>query len=137
MRWVRWWLVLAALVLVMSPAAMADRGAVRVTGKPSFMAPDVDAVYVQQSLRAQYILGWDRGPQVDSWWDWEMGRVFTFRPWEAPGWREYWAWTPGQRFAKWWVDYCVMHCEKCVGDCAELRVQLAEAFDGALVGVTE
>ena len=103
---------------------------------------EIEEVYIQQSLNAMYVLGWSRGTQWDSYWDWRMGQEYTFWPWGNSGWRDDWALTPGQHFAKWWVGYCVINCDnyRCdlgEGPCADIEAQLAAQFDVALSGVTE
>jgi hypothetical protein len=103
---------------------------------------EIEEVYVQQSLHAMYVLGWDRGVQWDSYVDWRMGMEYTFWPWGNSGWRDAWAKTPGERFAEWWVGYCVINCDnyRCdlgEGACAEVEAELAAGFDVALSGVTE
>lgn len=137
--------VILALGLVVAPLAMAGRPDVATgtvvaqstrLGPFEPLKPETEEVYIQQSLRAIYLLGWNRGPEWDSHFDWLMGREFTFRPWDHNGWRDFWAMSPGQRFARWWTGYCVaegMNCDNCAGSgCDALKAQLATDFDIAL-----
>lgn len=103
------------------------------------MKPEIENVYIQQSLRAIEILGWSRGEDEDTYFDWRMGMEYTFRPWDwdSSVWRSAWAKTPGERFARWWVGYCVINCEACQGEgCNEIEGELASDFDEALARVT-
>lgn len=127
-------LALVVIVLCIGGPALADNPPrdVEAQARPPFEAPDAEAVYVQQSLRAIYILGWNRGDQQDSWWDWQMGQRYVFEPWAVGYPRDVWTQTPGARFAWWWSRY-PMNCDNEVTE--ELVAQLAEDFDNALEGV--
>jgi hypothetical protein len=87
-----------------------------------------EQVYVQQSLRAMRLLGWNRGAEWDSHVDWQVGMAYVFAP-QVVG-RGDLGLTPGQRFAAWWADYCPVNCDNPVTD--ELREQLAADFDAAM-----
>lgn len=88
-----------------------------------------EQVYVQQSLRAMRLLGWNRGAEWDSHVDWQVGMAYVFAP-QVVG-RGDLGLTPGQRFAAWWADYCPVNCDNPVT--VELREQLAADFDAAMV----
>jgi len=142
-------LLLVGLALVaLAGAARAEdvyMPIVREIGAPLVFEPhDAEQVYVAKSLRAITILGWNRGDQVDSWFDWQMGKRYTFEPWAVDGdqWRADWSLTPGQRFAKWWVGYCIINCNNYTcdtqaGECSEMQAELAADFDAALAKITE
>lgn len=125
------------------PVAQGTGGRFSGFGSIPPLKTEIEQVYVQQTLNAHYVLGWNRGPQWDSYVDWTMGREYTFRPWDWDSgvWRDAWAQTPGQRFAHWWVGYCVSNCDNYVcdlseGPCADIEAQLAADFDIALSSVT-
>lgn len=93
-----------------------------------------EQVYIQQSLRAMRLLGWDRDAW-DSHIDWQVGMAYTFASMTVG--RGDLGLTPGQRFAKWWVGYCVIncdnyHCDLGEGACADIEAQLAADFDAAM-----
>jgi len=130
--------IVLALVMVLlfnGASAYADaprpieRDAAGATLAP-FEPSDEEQVYIAKSLRAIQILGWGRGDQQDSWWDWQMGERYTFEPWAIGYPRDVWAQTPGQRFAFWWTQYCFMNCAN--PPTPEQVAALAEDFDAAL-----
>jgi hypothetical protein len=86
-------------------------------------------VYIQQSLRAMRVLGWNRGAEWDSNIDWQVGMAYVFAP-QTVG-RGDLDLTQGQRFAKWWAGYCPVNCDNPVTE--ELRAELAADFDVAMV----
>jgi len=90
-----------------------------------------EQVYVQQSLRAMRLLGWNRGPEWDSHIDWMVGMSYVFAPMTVG--RGDLDLTQGQRFAKHWADYCPVNCDNPVTD--ELREQLAADFDVAMASL--
>lgn len=148
MRGLRGALLICLALLALAGAARADDSPMPIVREPRapavFEPHDAEQVYVAKSLRAMRILGWNRGEQVDSWVDWQMGQRYTFEPWAVDGdqWRADWSLTPGQRFAKWWVGYCIINCEHYVcdnrvGECEEIQAELAADFDAALAKVTE
>lgn len=139
-------LILVALVLATfcgSSLADAPKPITRDGGGLAPFEPhDAEQVYIQQSLTVMRELGWNRGTEADSWWDWQMGQRYTFEPWAAGYPREDWALTPGQRFAKWWLGYCIINCDalQCdirAGECMDEYERIAERFDTALARTTE
>jgi hypothetical protein len=104
------------------------------------LAPEVEYVYVNEALCALETLRLHRGCEPDRYFDWTMGREYTFRPWDIDSgeWRAAWAQTPGERFATWWVGFCLAgSCEACEGTgCAEIQTAMAVKFDVALSAVT-
>jgi hypothetical protein len=87
-----------------------------------------EQVYVQQSLRAMRLLGWNRGPEWDSNIDWQVGQAYTFAPMTVG--RGDLDLTQGQRFAAWWTGYCPVNCDNPATE--ELRAGLAADFDAAM-----
>jgi hypothetical protein len=87
-----------------------------------------EQVYIQQSLRAMRVLGWNRGAEWDSYVDWQVGMAYVFAP-QTVG-RGDLDMTQGQRFAAWWAGYCPVNCDNPVTE--ELRAELAADFDAAM-----
>ncbi len=149
-----YWVVLALAVvfLVVAPLAMAGGRDVAtgslvtaqsgtLLGPYPALKPEVEEVFIQQTLRAMHILGWNRGAEWDSHVDWLAWREYTFRPWDWGYPREDWYKSPGQRHAEFGVRYCVINCDnyQCepgTGPCAVIEAQLANEFDIALYAVT-
>jgi hypothetical protein len=88
-----------------------------------------EQVYIQQSLRAMRVLGWNRGAEWDSNIDWQVGMAYVFAP-QTVG-RGDLDLTQGQRFAAWWAGYCPVNCDNPVTP--EMEAQLAADFDAAMV----
>ena len=121
-----------------TPAVEAQRVKTLLGPYPA-IKPEMEELYIRQSLCAIDRLGLHRGCQWDAQVDWLFGREFTYRPWDWGGWRDSWSKTPGERFARWWVGYCVAHsCEACEGEgCAEIEAAMGEGFDAELAKITE
>ncbi len=161
----RWVVVLAGLILLAASGALVARADEPVVDREAFvvktrlgpfapMKAEVEEVYITQTLWAIQRLGLRMEPNYNHV-DWLFGREYTFRPWDWDSnvWRLYahrpaqrsldvsmqaWAETPGQRFAKWWVGYCIAsNCTTCDGEgCAGIRDELGAKFDLALSAIT-